>query len=263
MADAVPGAYVDVDTARATAGLRLVVTCGIPGPWVEAAKGILHVKRLDHVRVHHMAGEENAGIVAWTGCNNAPVAIFDDEPARAGWADILALAERLAPRPALIPQDEGDRALMLGMCHALCGEDGFGWNRRLLYFAAAEQALAQANVVSDRAGFDRMRGKYGSGDVARARGRSLSILVLLADRLRAQHARGFDTYFDSGLTALDIYSATFMAMLRPLPEDVCPMGPVLRAAYTADDPEILAAAAPLLAHRDIVYQRHLELPLRL
>lgn len=263
MADVVSGGYVSVDAARAAAGLRLVVTSGIPGPWVEAAKGILHVKRLEHVRVHHIAGEENPEIVAWTGCNNAPIAIFDNEPARAGWADILALAERLEPRPALIPADEGARALMLGLCHALCGEDGFGWNRRLLYFAAAEQALAQANLVSDRAGFDRMRGKYGAGDVARARGRSLSVLALLADRLRTQQAQGSDYYFGLGLTALDIYSATFMAMLRPLPEEVCPMGPVLRAAYTAEDMETLGVAAPLLAHRDIIYQRHLELPLRL
>ena len=47
-------------------GLRLVVTDGIPGPWVESARGLLHVKSID----------------------NAPVAVLDDEAPRAGWADI-------------------------------------------------------------------------------------------------------------------------------------------------------------------------------
>ncbi len=55
-----------------------------------------------------------------------------------------------------------------------------------------------------------------------------------------------------------------MAMVRPLPRDLCPINPDLPTSYHATDPAILSAADPIvLAHRDFVYQTHLELPMRL
>ena len=41
-----------------------------------------------------------------TGANNAPVVLFDDEPPRTGWGEILALAERLGGRVSLVPDDD-------------------------------------------------------------------------------------------------------------------------------------------------------------
>jgi glutathione S-transferase len=256
-ANGLVGRYVSLNDARAASGVRLVVTKGICGPWAEAAKSLLHVKRVEHLRVHHLPGAENTELAAWVGCNSAPVLVVDDEPPRAGWAEILATAERIAPEPALIPANEDERVLMMGMAHALCGEDGFGWNRRLLYFASAQRMLAQV-PDADRESFDRIRGKYGAGDDAHAKARLLSILEMLAARL------GRNAYYlGSRLTALDIYSAAFMAMLRPLPEAVCSMSDELRASYTETDADLLSAAAPLLTHRDLIYERYLELPLRL
>ena len=53
-------------------------------------------------------------------------------------------------------------------------------------------------------------------------------------------------------------------MIRPLPPSYCDMAPELIESYTETDPEILAAADPLLLEpRDFIYEHHLELPLRL
>jgi hypothetical protein len=66
------------------------------------------------------------------------------------------------------------------------------------------------------------------------------------------------------LSAVDIYSATFMAMFDLLPEEQCAMNPQVRRAFEWRDPDTAAALDPiLLEHRDRVYARHLELPLAL
>jgi hypothetical protein len=51
-------------------------------------------------------------------------------------------------------------------------------------------------------------------------------------------------------------------MLQPLPADLNPMSDMLRGAYGSLTPEIETLLDPaLLAHRDRIYERHLELPL--
>jgi hypothetical protein len=66
------------------------------------------------------------------------------------------------------------------------------------------------------------------------------------------------------LTAADIYLATFMALFAPLSNDLCPIPDVFRAAFTATDDATRSALDPvLLAHRDEIYEKHLELPLTL
>jgi glutathione S-transferase len=257
--------YVPIDRARTMPGLKLVATPGIPNPWTEAAKGILHVKALDHARIAQIAGEKNEALVAWTGINSAPILIHDGTPPKSGWIEILLLAERLAPEPPLIPADERERATMFGMAHALCSEDGFGWNRRLLFFADAEAALDKLGDSVDRDGFDRMNRKYGhGGDAAHVRARLGSILGMLSAHLLASRDAGSRYYLGDRLTALDIYSATFMAMIRPLPLALCPIGADLHASYTATDPAITGAADDILfAHRDFIYAEYLELPMRL
>lgn len=257
--------FVGIDVARDAPGMRLATTRGVPGPWGEAAKGILYVKRIPYLRVAQEAGEQNEALVAWTGINSAPVMIWNDEPPRAGWVEILALAERIAPHLPLIPAEEKARAAMFGLLHELCSEDGFGWNRRLIHFAQAREAAAASTAGLGNDQFELLLRKYPIGhDIERARSRLIAILRLQSDLLRAQHSAGSRYYFGDGLTAADIYGACFAAMIIPLPEDCCAMAPELVASYTLTNPEILAAADPLiLAHRDFIYQTHLELPLRL
>jgi glutathione S-transferase len=90
------------------------------------------------------------------------------------------------------------------------------------------------------------------------------LLGVVSAQLRVQHDAGKPYYLGDTLSAADVYSATFMALFKPLPEQVCRMDPATRAAFEWLDPETAAALDPvLLAHRDMMYSRHLELPLSL
>ena len=64
--------------------------------------------------------------------------------------------------------------------------------------------------------------------------------------------------------ALDIYSAAFTVMFKPLPPQDCPMPDALRATFEEMDDAVRDAFDPiLLEHRDFIYQTHLDLPLTL
>jgi glutathione S-transferase len=255
--------YLDPEVARDLPGLRLVLTAGVPGPWGEAAKSIFHVKKIEYVRVRQDGGMPNEALEAWTGQTNAPQAILDQEPARSGWTEILFLAERLAPEPSLLPSDPRDRALCFGLSHEICGEDGLGWNRRnqLLHpMMSVPDADTHPGLESVR----RLAARYGYSREAaeKADTRVVQILQLFAEQLKSQHAAGSDYLIGSSLSAVDIYWATFAAMLEPLPHDLCPMSDVMRSAYGTLMPRSKSALdAALIAHRDLIYERHLELPL--
>lgn len=258
--------YLDPEEARQRPGLRLVLTAGVPGPWGEAAKSILYVKKIPYLRVRQDGGQPNEALVAWTGHANAPQAVLDDEPARTGWAEILLLAERLEPRPALLPADPHLRALALGLAFEICGEDGLGWSRRLQLLAPL-MSLPEGDAANPvRAIGGRLAGRYGYSEarVAAANDRIVSILQLFSEQLAAQRAAGSDYLVGDALSAVDIYWATFAALLRPLPPELCPMPEALRGQYGSLTPAIEAALDPaLIAHRDRIYRDHLELPLDL
>jgi glutathione S-transferase len=252
--------YVSLDDAMARRGLRVVVVGNVPSPWGEAAKGILHIKGIDWVAVR--LTYDSDALKAWTGQRNAPVAIYDDEPPRPGWAEILLLAERLAPSPSLLPADAAARALVFGLSHEICGEAGLGWSRRLqLTHAGLRGAGGFSEPVATYLGR-----KYGYSPQAGAASgaRVADLLGMLANRLHAQRLAGSPYYVGASLTAADVYSATCMALFAPLAPDLCRMDPGTRAAFETRDAQTGAALDPiLLAHRDRVYADHLELPLSL
>ena len=250
--------FVDVEEARSLQGLRLVLTTGVPGPWGEAAKGILHVKRLPYVAVRQEGGGENAALAAWTSQTSAPVAVWNDESPRTTSLGILFLAERLAPTPPLIPDDPEDRARMFGYCHEIIGEQGLGWSRRLMMLhpilaAAGNAAPAPLRRLADKYGYD-------AAAAEAAPWRVVAILRTLAAQLDRQRVAGRPFLVGTHLTALDVYWATFAAMLEPLPEEQCPMPAGLRALYAATGPVRDALDPALLAHRDFVYREYLQLP---
>lgn len=252
--------YLNVDEAIARRGLRMVVVGGVPSPWGEAAKGILHIKRIDCVAVR--LDYESDVLKQWAGQRSGPIAIYEDERPRAGWAEILLLAERLAPSPALLPADAAERALVFGLSHEICGEQGLGWSRRLQSVHAGLQG--QGGFLQRVAKYVGKKYGYTSESGAAAGARVQQLLGMLAMRLRAQQAAGSRYYTGSSLTAVDVYSATFLALLRPLPQDVCAMDPPTRAAFELRDAATDAALDPvLLAHRDMMYREHLALPLAL
>lgn len=253
--------YIEVAEARAMSGLRVVLMAGVPSPWSEALKGILHVKRLPYVRVRQVLGGTNEELRQWTAQSGAPVAVWNDERPRITWVEQLLLAEELRPEPALIPPAPEDRALLIGLCHEICGEMGLGWCLRLMALHAAGEGHA---VSSD---FIRMlQTKYGYSPVRAiaAPERVADILRMLDVRLRAQRQLGNRFFMGPQLTALDVYWAAFAGMLRALPPDLCPMDEQLRQTYTNTNPVVQAALTPLLfEHRDAVYRDYLELPVEL
>jgi hypothetical protein len=95
--------YIEFEEARVATGLRMVVVGDIPSPWSVAAMGIFHVKRLPWKAVRLDA--QNDAMAAWMKERSGPVAFFEDESPRAGWVQILLLAERLESQPALLPAD--------------------------------------------------------------------------------------------------------------------------------------------------------------
>jgi hypothetical protein len=87
---------------------------------------------------------------------------------------------------------------------------------------------------------------------------------MLAVRLKSQHAKGSRYHVGNSLTAVDVYSATFMALFDPLPQEQCQMTASTRVAFETRDAQTDAALDPvLLEHRDMMYAEHLKLPLSL
>lgn len=254
--------YIEVKDAIEMPGLRLALSAGVPGPWGEAAKSVFYVKGIEYTPVRQLGGGENEALRAWTGRDNAPIAVYEDEPGRDGWAEILDLAERLDPAPRLIPADLDQRVKMFGLAREICGPDGFGWHRRTLLLAPMlSDAVPAAAKVMGR----RLADKYGFSEdaILTAGPRIIEILQVLSKQLLAQRELGSRYFLGDSLTGLDIYWACFAALLQPLPEELCPMPEMLRAGYAVTDPETLEAADPiLLSHRDFIYEQHLELPLR-
>ena len=254
------GPWIDVETASAAPGLRLVLSRGVPGPWGEAAKALFHVKRIPFVRVAQAVGGDNEALRAWTGRDDAPVAVWNDEPPRHRWSDLVLLAERIAPEPSLIPSGVEERALVFGLGRELCGELGLGWCRRLMLVHQLMQAapdLPIAHYLGSRYGYDAATAEAAPQRVA-------EIVRAFARQLAAQRERGRAFLVGDALSALDLWWATFAAMLEPLPHELCPMRRDTRAAYAVRDPLVRAAIDPaLLAHRDAIYRDHLELPIDL
>lgn len=256
--------YISVNEARNMSGLRLVLSPGVPGPWSEAAKGIFDVKKIPYVRVAQEIGGENRALIEWSAQATAPVAVWNDEPPRSTWIEQLYLAERLAPEPVLIPATIEDRTTMFGYCNELCGETGFGWSKRLMLL---HPILSDPNASPENRGFAKYMGdKYGYEAMVaeNAPQKTAGIVRFLCARLETQQTTGSRFYIGQQLSALDIYSAAFTALIKPLADELCPMPKAFRAMYTNTDPVLDAALKPiLLEHRDFIYHEYLKLPIDL
>ncbi len=88
-----PLRYVSVEEAIRLGGLRMVVVGGVPSPWGEAAKGILHIKAIEWAAVRLVYDSEP--LKEWAGQRSGPVAIYEKEP----------------PRPSLLPADPAQRTI--------------------------------------------------------------------------------------------------------------------------------------------------------
>ncbi|MEL6186082.1 MAG: hypothetical protein AAFU79_15765 [Myxococcota bacterium] len=252
--------YVSVQDAKAADGVRMVVVSNVPSPWGEAAKGIFHMKAVPFKAVRLVYDDPE--LLEWAGQLGGPVVMYNDEAPRSGWAEILLLAERLAPTPALLPSAPEDRAVALGLCHELLGEEGLAWSRRL---HSVDLGLREVGGFSLKTA-QYLAKKYGhtSERGAAAGARANQLLGMFAARLRAQRAAGSAYYLGSVVSVVDVYAAAALATFAPLPEAQCAMRGSTRKVFETHDEATQTALDPiLLEHRDMMYARHLELPLSL
>jgi glutathione S-transferase len=247
--------YVSVDEAITLPGLRVAFSQGLPAPWGEAVRAILDLKQIPYSPVTQVPGGDNEALLRWTGQTSAPVAVYGAERPRSHWAELLLLAERLGPEPRLIPADEEQRALLFGLCHAIAGEDGLGWNIRLLLL----DMLERENVFP----VESMKAKYTEGKpLEQARHRLNSAVAMLARRLTDQAAKGSRYFIGEQLTAVDLYWAAFSNLLSAMDADICAMPSFYRLCAEFGGKQ-LAAGVPsvLIDHRDHIVRRYFSVPM--
>jgi hypothetical protein len=254
--------WLTVEEGMSAKGLRIAPLRGlVPSPWTEFCRALFHVKKIPCAWI--AARDPKAGLApfkAATGHDVLPVVFFNEERPRASWIEQLALAERLAPEPALLPNTSAGRARVMGLLSELCMEGGFGWCRRLMLI---DRLLHESQYGDRERGIGQyLATKYGyqGASMADARQRCEGILGEFARLARTDAA-----YLEGPeLTALDLGWAAFAALVRPLPEADCAMPPLWRDLYswvpTQTAPEVVEA---LLVRRDGIYRNWLELPVAL
>lgn len=248
--------FVDLETARASRGLRLVVITSVPSLWSDAARGMAIAKDLNCLAVAF--DPRDPSVPQWTGCPNAPVALYADELPRSSWAGILTLLERLGGTIPLVPEGARERAEMFGLSHEVCGEMGVGWIRRLLLLHSSFTTEGREGFPTPVAKYLARRYGYAPDWIEAARRRLLEILTQLGERLERS---GGPYFFGSKLTALDFYSAAALGSFVPLPDSIRPMASMMRPVLERLEPDLRAAIPPaLLAHRDRIAPRYFALP---
>lgn len=251
--------YAQVSDACQLGGLRLALTVGTAGPWSISARALFDRRCVSYVAVGQKPGDENPDLVDWTGRRNAPVAVYEDEPAVDGWLEIAVLAERLGSGLSLFPDDPLERALTVGFSAEICGVDGFGWNRRLMMIGARMgKSKGSPPPIIHR--------QYGvrEDDIAAAPARVVSILSGLTRQMQSQQARGSRFLVGDRLSLCDVHWACFSVLVKALAPEACP------ALAGHPDPiehlgeHVRAAVDPVLIdHRDHVWQHFIGLPLDL
>lgn len=247
---------MDLEDARDAKGLRLVVVAGVPSPWSQAARGLLCVKGIDPPIVQ--MGRDPA-VTEWTGLPNAPVAMFDGELPRSGWAEILALVERIQPEPRLVPEDPDQRMLMYGLSQELMGEGGIAWNARLAAISTSLDPNTPGGWPAPVAQYLAQRYGYDDGSGPPAREQLHASLGLFDAQLKRSKPAG-PYYLGASISALDVYSVAVIDALALLPDDQCPMKPSRRNAFLAMGAGV-DVPPELVVHRDMMHAHHIPLPL--
>jgi glutathione S-transferase len=247
--------YVDVETAKAAKGTRLVVNAMVPSPWSEAMKGLFIIAKLPVLAVRRSM--DSAAIDAWTGVDNAPAVFHGREPIRTNWAAVVGLVDRLAPAQ-ILPDDLAARTAAMGALDLIAGEGGIGWNARLAMIDASMASGGTAGFPAPVAKYLGKRYGYSPEAVAAARPRIEAQLGFLANRLAADYFGG------AAPNALDVYCATFLTpVAAPLTDAECPgIVPPLRQAFASAHAAFGSLVPPaLIAHRERMFSSHLARPI--
>ena len=141
------------------------------------------------------------------------------------------------------------------MSHEICGELGFGWNRRLDLIRPADDG-----IISD---FAKKYG-YTKEDAAVANTRVIALMKEMTRMLRSQRDKGSDYFVGTTVTAVDFYWAAFSNFVSIQPQEVCPINPDARPMFENTPAEIVEAVDPILIeHRDRIMDRYYKIPLEL
>jgi glutathione S-transferase len=247
--------FTDIEKLIVADGLRLVLVKGTPSPWGQAAKAMMEYKGLSFQTGAQIPNGPNTDLVAWAGVNSGPVVAWNDEPPVNRWNDILLLIERLAPEPGLVPTDMADRTLVFGLGHEICGELGFGWNRRLSILAPSVAPGTEPGGIAGKYGFN-------SEDLRLADQRAIALLQYLAAILHRQAEHGSAYFIGKTISAVDFYWAAFSNLAVLQSEELCPLQSNVRPVFERTSPEVLAAIDPiLLDHRDRIMAAHFVQPM--
>jgi glutathione S-transferase len=216
--------YIDVEEAIGMSGLRVVLTPSVPGPWTEAAKAILRVKKLPYLKVRQELMGENLPLLKWTKQATAPVFVYNDERPRSIWNDQLYLAERLQPNPPLIPADIVERMLMFGSPTELCGGNSLALGATPDDHPFVAQRHQRQRGREKRYAFSGrevrlLRAKRNSRAGTKSRGNPHD----LQSPARSATQAGQPLLVGDHLSAVDLYWAAFAALIQPLPDDLCKM----------------------------------------
>ncbi len=250
--------YVSLETLRERRGTRIVTPATVASPWSEATKGLFAIAQLPAAVFARMPGTTEV-TAALGGIDNVPVVLHDDEPPRTNWAGIVGLCARLAP-DALIPSDPAARAKMMGLIELIAGEGGLGWTSRLAMIHASFDSQGERGFLLPIAKY--LAKRYGFS-------RDLNATTL-RDRVRSQfsvlRAELHGPYFaGERVSALDVYATCFLIPLATVDDSVCPQmaAPVRKAFAAARDLFAEDVPAELWAHRALMIERHLPLPIKL
>jgi glutathione S-transferase len=247
--------YVDINQAINADGLRIVIVKAMPSAWGIAAKAMIDFKSLEYLCAHQIPMSDNPELFAWSGTNSAPVVAWNDEPPINRWDDILLLLERLAPEPRLVPESPAERIEVFGISREICGELGFGWNRRIDLARPAE---------GEDPGMFAQKYNYREAEAALANSRVIALMAELAARLKTQKENGSDYLVGQSVTAADFYWAAFSNFVVIQPQEECPMNPDARPMFENTPAEITAAIDPvLIEHRDRIMHTYFKIPLEL
>jgi glutathione S-transferase len=252
--------YVDVATARALSGTRLVASGVVPSPWSEAAKGLFAIARLP-LHVVAKTKDNTADVEAWVSVDNVPVLLHESEPSRTNWAAIVGLAARLAAPGTIVPTDVRARAAMTGLIEMIAGEQGLGWIARLTMIQASVESNGERGFPAPVASFLAKRyGHDATVSVEAIRARATTMLALLRSEL------GDRSYFAGDApSALDVYVATFLTPLSDVDETTCPHVSAFGKRGFAAAKAALGDLVPaeLWALRRRMFEKHLPWPIQL
>jgi glutathione S-transferase len=193
-----------------------------------------------------------------------PVVLYDDEPPRTSWGDILALGERLGGRASLVPADHEARVRMLGLLHEVAGEGGLGWNARLIMIHGSLSTDGARSFPLPVAQYLAAKYGYSPERAAAAPARVRDVVALCELQLARSRAAGHAYFFGDSLGAMDIFVAAFLTPVLCTDADCPGMRPEIRPAFTYLAEQVGAEVpASLAAHRALIYREHLPWPIPL